>query len=56
VDTYPEGETVEIQYDSADPSVSFLESVPGKREAMANGVLGGALLLFEVVLLVYTPF
>jgi hypothetical protein len=56
LDTYPEGETVEIQYDSADPSVSFLESVPGKREAMANGVLGGALLLLGVVLLVYTPF
>jgi hypothetical protein len=56
VDTYPEGETVEVQYDPADPSVSFLESVPETEGAMVKGVIGGVLLILGVVLLVYTPF
>lgn len=55
VDTYPEGETVEIQYDPADPSVSFLETVPEKGGAMIKGVIGGILLLFGLVLLVFAP-
>lgn len=55
VDPYPEGETVEVQYDPADPSTSFLESVPEEGGAKTQGVIGGILLLIGLVLLVFTP-
>lgn len=55
VDEYPEGETVEVHYDPADPSVSYLENVPGKGGAMLSGVIGGVLLLSGLVLLALTP-
>lgn len=55
VDNYPEGETVEVQYDPADPATSFLEDVPGKGGAAINGAIGGILVLFGLVLLLLTP-
>lgn len=55
VDTSPEGETVEVQYDPADPAVSFLKSVPDESGAKMNGVTAGILLVIGLVLLVFTP-
>lgn len=55
VDKYPQGETVEIEYDPTNPSVSFLERVPKMGDAVVTGIVGGILSLFGLALLVLTP-